>query len=532
MGNPADLGVTVPVLSALNKGAIHASARETGLLKLVDWASARSYASPIVFSACSRGWKMRVFVLAFLCLNPCISAQSKAEPSAQTLVFTNVNVVDTREGRILPDMTVVVRSGRIQGVARVGLIAETHNIRVINAAGKYMMPGLWDMDVHTAGTSGAAWDEKIIYPLYVANGVTGVRDMGGDLDLLEQQRQRVEDGVLPGPHIFFAGPFLAGGKSNTQTLGVNNPAEAREAVAKLKKRGVNLLTIRPDISRDSYFALADEATKLKIQFDGPVPDSITATEASAAGQSSIERLTGILLACSSKEYALRQQRSQAPANQDFRPLASVATQAMATYDPEKAWNLFVQLSNNNTWQVPALVSSQTMASMGDTSLAADPRLKYVPISVRRQWELEKLRPRTSPEDLELAKKQSARELELVNIMRRAGVQFMAGSDGPDPYVVPGFSLHTELEWLVKSGFSPTQALQSATFNPALFLAKLDKFGVVETGHAADLVLLEANPLEDIRNTREIAAVVLAGKYYSRQELDKILARIAEVARKR
>jgi len=325
---------------------------------------------------------------------------------------------------------------------------------------------------------------------------------------------------------------LSGGKSDTQTVAVNNPAEAREAVAKLKQRGVNLLTIRPDISRDSYFALADEAAKLKIQFGGPVPDSITATEASAAGQSSIERLTGILLACSSKEDALRQQRSQAPANQDFGPQASVAIQAMATYDTEKAWTLFVQLSNNNTWQVPALVWSQTMASMGDTNLTADPLLKYVPISVRRQWELERLRPRTSPEVLRLAKKQSARELELVNIMRRAGVQFMAGSDSPAPYVVPGFSLHAELEWLVKSGFSPTQALQSATFNPALFLAKLNKFGVVETGHAADLVLLEANPLEDIRNTRKIAAVVVAGKYYSRQELDKMLARIAEVARNR
>src|SRR6266852_1965319 len=356
---------------------------------------------------------MRVFLLAFFCLNQCIWAQSKAEPSAQTLVFTNVNVVDTRDGRILPEMTVVVRSGRIQGVAKVGLIAENHNVRMINAAGKYMIPGLWDMDVHTASAS-AAWDERIIYPLYVANGVTGVRDMGGDPDLLEQRRQQVEDGALPGPHILFAGPFLSGGKSDTQTVAVNNPAEAREAVAKLKQRGVNLLTIRPDISRDSYFALADEAAKLKIQFDGPVPDSVTAAEASAAGQRSIERLTGILLACSSKEDALRQQGSQALAIQDVAPHASVATLAMATYDPEKAWNLFVQLSNNNTWQVPALVWSQTIARLGDTSLTADPRLKYVPISVRRQWELEKLRLRTSPEVLELAKKQSARELELVN----------------------------------------------------------------------------------------------------------------------
>ena len=173
-----------------------------------------------------------------------------------------------------------------------------------------------------------------------------------------------------------------------------------------------------------------------------------------------------------------------------------------------------------------------MASMSDTTLMVDPRLKYVPVSARREWALESLRVRTSPDALERTKKQSACELELVNTMRRAGVQFMAGSDGPEPYVFPGFSLHAELEWLVKVGFSPTQALQSATLDPALFLAKLDKFGVVEAGHAADLVLLEANPLEDIRNTSKIAAVISAGKYYSRQDLDKMLTQVAELARNR
>jgi hypothetical protein len=474
---------------------------------------------------------MRTFFIVLLCLRTWAWAQPGPGPSSQTLVFTNVNVVDTRNGRILPGMTVVVKNGQIQGVARLGLISETRNVRVINATGQYMIPGLWDMDVHTADLS-AAWDEKITYPLYVANGVTGVRDMGGDPDLLERRRQKIEDGTLPGPHILFANQFLSGGESDSRTVTLNNPADAPEAVAKLKKRGVNLVMVRSDISRDAYLAFAEEAAKLKIRFEGPVPDSITVAEASAAGQSSIERLSGIPLACSSKEDALRRQASQAPASQNVAPPASVATVAMETYDPKRAWNLFVQLSDNNTWQVPALISAQTMASMGDTALMVDPRLKYVPVSVRREWELESLRMRTSPDALEHTKKQSARELELANTMRRAGVQFMAGSDGREPYVFPGFSLHAELEWLVKVGFSPTQALQSATLDPALFLAKLDKFGVVEAGHAADLVLLEANPLEDIRNTSKIAAVVVAGKYHSRQDLDKMLARVAETARNR
>ena len=217
---------------------------------------------------------MRTLLVVFLCLRTWVWAQPEPGPSAQTLVFTNVNVVDTRNGRILPGMTVVVRSGQIQGVARFGLIAETHNVRMINAAGQYMIPGLWDMDAHTARMS-PAWDEKIIYPLYVANDVTGVRDMDCDPDLLERRRQRIEDGALPGPRILFASQFLSGGESNTQTVAVKSPAEAREA------------TRTTEISRDSYFALADEAAKLKIQFEGPVPDSITAAEASAAGQRSM-----------------------------------------------------------------------------------------------------------------------------------------------------------------------------------------------------------------------------------------------------
>jgi imidazolonepropionase-like amidohydrolase len=114
-------------------------------------------------------------------------------------------------------------------------------------------------------------------------------------------------------------------------------------------------------------------------------------------------------------------------------------------------------------------------------------------------------------------------------MDGAGVKFMAGTDGPDPYVFPGFSLHDELEWLVKSGFTPLQALQAATINPALFLAKLDKYGVAETGHTADLVLLDANPLQDIRNTRKIFGVVVGGRYYSREDVNKMLEQVEKLA---
>lgn len=471
---------------------------------------------------------MKMPLIVFFCLSTFLWAGSKPEPAAETLIFTNVNVVDTRDGVVAPNMMVVVKKGRIEGMARVGLIGPGRGIHVINATGQYLIPGLWDMHVHSAFDPGA-WDEKIIYPLYVANGVTGVRDMGGNPGLLESRRQRIERGELAGPHLIMAGPFLDGGKSDAQVMAVNTPSEARAATDILKKRGVDFIKILSNLTRESYFAIADQAAKVKIRFVGHVPDSVSAAEASAAGQRSIEHLTGIMLACSSREEELRRQRLKAREDHDSAGYSAATLQAVATYDRNKASALFSQFANNNTWQVPTLVWSQANENVDSPNLGTDPRLKYVPASVREKWDPETLWKQTSPAQLAEMKKQFARETELVNVMHRAGVQFMAGTDGPDPYVFPGFSLHEELELLVKSGFSPAQALQAATFNPALFLTKLDKYGVVERGQVADLVLLDANPLEDIRNTRKILAVVVGGKYYSRDDLDKMLQQVEEAA---
>ncbi|MGZ4900497.1 MAG: amidohydrolase family protein, partial [Candidatus Angelobacter sp.] len=274
---------------------------------------------------------------------------------------------------------------------------------------------------------------------------------------------------------------------------------------------------------------ADEAAKQKISFVGHVPYSVSAREAVTAGQKSIEHLTGILLACSSREDDLRAQEVTALASHNYAAYQKLSSQVIGTYDQTKARTLFMQTAQSGTWQVPTLVWTQASSRIDDPNLESDPRLKYVPVSVREQWNPAKLLKTTSPEELAELKVEAGRVVELVKAMHGAGVQFMAGSDGPDPYVFPGFSLHDELEWLVQSGFTPLQALQAATFNPALFLAKLDNYGVAERGHIADLVLLDANPLQDIHNTRKIFAVVLGGKYYSRDALDKMLEQVERLA---
>ena len=309
---------------------------------------------------------------------------------------------------------------------------------------------------------------------------------------------------------------------------MNTPEDARQAVDAVKKRGLDFVKIL-SVSRESYFAVADESAKQAIPFVGHVPYSVSVREAATAGQKSIEHLTGILLACSSQEDELRAQGLAALGKRDYAAYQKLGPQIMSTYDPAKAGALFLQLAKSNTWQVPTLVWTETNSRIDDADLQSDPRLKYVPASVRGQWDPAKLREKTSPEEFAALKAEAARDVELVKAMHGAGVRFMAGSDGPDPYVYPGFSLHDELEWLVKSGFTPLQALQSATFNPALFMSKMDKYGVVELQRVADLVLLDANPLDDIRNTRKIFGVVVGGKYYSRRDLDTMLQQVEKLA---
>jgi imidazolonepropionase-like amidohydrolase len=371
-------------------------------------------------------------------------------------------------------MSVVIKHDRIEAVAKFAMIASSRATRVVNGSGKYLIPGLWDMHVHTAA-SAKGWNERSIQALYIANGVTGIRDMDGNTALPEERRTHTNRGELFSPHIF-AGNVLGDNASHLKPMALSTPAVSE--------------------------AFGDEAK-------------------------SIEQLSGVMLACSSTEEELRRQGLRALANHDEAAYTAVAAEIRATYDPRKAWDLFVHLSDRGTRLVPALVWLQTSANLDDPRLRDDPRLKYMPAEVRRGWEEGQSSNGASPAQLAETKKIAARDIDLVSAMHRAGVQFMAGTDSPAPYVIPGFSLHQELELLVKSGFTPAQALQAATIDPAIFLVNLDKYGVVEKGHMADLVLLNANPLEDITNTQKIAAVIFGGKYYSREDLDKLLASATE-----
>ena len=461
---------------------------------------------------------MRLAAVLALCLGAQAWGQSNPD---QILIFTNVNVVDVRDSTVARNMTVVIQNGKIASVAHIGLIGSGKNLQVVNASGQYLIPGLWDMHAHTVSGS-ASWDEHVIYPQYIANGVTGVREMGGDSDALEKREHDIESGSVLGPHLLPYQPF-------SRAQAQPNDAQQRGAVEAVKKHSVDFVRALSSLSRD-VFSVAT-AQSAKVSFSSAYPDSISVMEAPRLGERSIEHLSGVQLACSSKEDELRKQRLAALADHDMAAYSSATLQVMNTYDPQKAEKLYFELAQHATWQVPTLVWTQALATIDSPKITSDPRLSYVPASIRNDWAPELLLAGTAPDQLTPAKRQAYEQLRVVDAMHRSGVQFLAGTDGPDPFVFPGFSLHDELELLVKSGFSPGDALQTATINPALFLAKLDKYGVVEKGHIADLVLLEDNPLMNIRNTRKISAVVLGGHYYSRRDLDHALAQVKELAAK-
>jgi Amidohydrolase family len=283
------------------------------------------------------------------------------------------------------------------------------------------------------------------------------------------------------------------------------------------------------LSRPAYFAIADESRKQGIPFVGHVPYAITPAEASAAGQKSIEHLTGIVAACSTEEAEIQRQYDEALREPDFS-LAAVKgvradIHAADTYSNDRCMKLAAIFRTRGTWQCPTLVAQRPPYTYDGHAIVNDWRLKYIPKKWRSDW---------APENDIFMKDFTAadqagfwrlyrRWVELVGTLRRDDVDFLAGTDLVRPFIYPGFSLHEELQLLVSAGLSPTEALQAATLNPAKFLGIKDSLGTVEMGKIADLVLLDENPLEDIRNTQKIRGVILNGTYLDRTALDKLLA---------
>ena len=434
------------------------------------------------------------------------------------LVLQHVAIVDVIAGRVQPDMTVEIRGRTIAAVSADRGARVPPGASVVDGRGKYLIPGLWDMHVHLSWPPGAA---QISLPVMVANGVLGARDMHGTLAAVVGLKRAVADGSQIGPRLFVAGPAVDGPNSFLPAARVVRTAEeARAAVRELKAAGVDFIKVYSSLPRDLYFAVAGEAKRAAIPFVGHVPYAVTAAEASDAGQRSMEHLTEVDVGTSSDEIRIKAEEVEAM-DQKHGSIPD-ADRLRRTYDSAKAVSLFARFKRNGTWQVPTLVvlyqSGRSVGHPTNDSLDV-----YIPKPLREYWQ-------SVPADL--AATMGALypiHADLVGSINRAGVPLLAGSDCPNPYVYPGFSLHDELGLLVHAGLTPAEALRTATVNPARFLGLTDSLGTVAAGKVADLVLLDGNPLDDIANTRRIRAVIRGGHLLDRSALDELLTHAKALA---
>jgi imidazolonepropionase-like amidohydrolase len=415
------------------------------------------------------------------------------------IVITNVNVVDVKTGKILKNKTIAIDSNRITAIYDKENFSSDSKI-VIDGKGKYLIPGLWDMHAHYT------WSHVDLDPLLIANGITGVREMWGNMPAFVNIPKRTQDKELLSPDVYLSGDLLDGNPPSFPTgcLVVTTPIEAADAVKKQIDQHVDFIKVYSSLSEECFLAIAKEARKMNITFAGHIPNSVSIYKAIEAGMASSEHLYGFLNACSSVDTS----------NEAL----------IITFSEKKFDSLCSVLAKSSMWLCPTLTVNRAMGYLNDTTFINDNRMAYLPGYVIDIWN-QKMNPYTKTEIDNFAKSARARylfELSLIGKMNKKGVKFIAGTDFPNPFVFPGFSLHDELSLMVKGGMPTLDALRTATMNPAIFMNKEDDFGSVEVGKIASLILLNMNPLENIENTKTIETVIIRGKVYNRKALDLML----------
>ena len=450
------------------------------------------------------------------------------------VAFVGATLVDVERGVSVPGRTVVVDRGRIAAVGAEGTVALPARAARIDARGMYLMPALWDMHTHVFAVS-----PLLDLPLYVAYGVTNVRDMqgcprAGDPFIAcaaDKRRwtREAREGRLVGPRILASTSFMANGPGMRERLsgvphffGTETPEDGRAFVRHHAAQGVQAIKVYDRLPRAAYLAIVDEAGRLGLDVVGHRPLGVSALEAAAAGQKSVEHARVFLHESFPGSAALRAAAEAGGWREDRRRMVD-------EHDPAMAAAIFAAFAKHGTWYVPTHLTRWRDAYADQPAVREDTLLRYLHPLLR--WQLVEDLDATLTSDTSEAARQGFRDfyrkgLALTGTAHRAGVPILAGTD----YAVAGADLHRELEQLVAAGLSPGDALRTATVNPARYVGLESEYGSIAPGKVADLILVAADPLADIRNTQRIQAVVFNGNLYDRRALDGLHARVRERAR--
>jgi imidazolonepropionase-like amidohydrolase len=487
---------------------------------------------------------MKILVgIAGLLLSAC------AHLNPPTVVVRDVTVVNVIDGSLRAGQTVLVAGNRITAVGPATEIRVPDDADVIYAAGGFLIPGLWDMHVHSVANVGpdmaissvAAMDWH--FPLFLAWGVTGVRNMNdgtGDvsLKLTSSLKRRLATGDPRGPRFLANGPSIDGDPPlGSNSAVVHTAQEARAAVDTLVDSGADFIKVYENLSREAYFAIMDQARRRGVRVDGHVPFRVTPEEAADAGQRTFEHVLAMAAGCSTSAAAERERfasvlapRAGAAALDGLAPLTLFRHERLLydSRDPAACATTIAAYRRNAVADTPNVVAYRDVVNAKEILSDAN-RMRVVPEVIRRNWEA-MLETDLFPEMQSVLGPLVPLYAENARLLNEAGVLLLAGTDVGIPTLIPGLSLHEELELLVGAGLTPLEVLRTATINPARVLGQTDSLGSIDVGKLADLVLLDANPLADIRNTQRIRAVIADGRLYRRPDLDELLTRARRKAR--
>jgi imidazolonepropionase-like amidohydrolase len=436
---------------------------------------------------------------------PAVAAAALPPDTAAEVAFVNVNLVSMTGDQVIANTTVLISNGRISAIGPDARIAKPRQTRIIDAAGKYLIPGLAEMHAHVPGPQETQSYREDVLLLYAAHGVTLARGMlGAPLHL--QLRKELLDHKLLGPRLITSGPSLNGNSAP-------DVEQARRLVREQKQAGYDFLKLHPGLKRDVFMAIAATAREVGIDFAGHVSVDVGVDLALEQGQATIDHLDGYLLRLLPAEIRGKENPNNVGlVNRiDLALLPEIARATRA----------------GGTWMVP----TQTLyinltGTLSAEELDARPEMRLVPARLREQYRNSRRNMVNQGLTSELAEKQLSARRALIRAMHEGGVGMLLGSDAPQIFNVPGVSAHRELQAMVEAGLSPYQALRMATAAPAEFFDARGKYGTVVVGAEADLVLLGANPLADISNTQKIEGVMVRGRWLDRAYLDRELNAVA------
>jgi imidazolonepropionase-like amidohydrolase len=422
---------------------------------------------------------------------------SCAQLVAATFAFVDVTVIPMDSERTLPGQTVIVKDDRIVEFAPSARVKITADAERIDGAGKFLIPGLAEMHGHnpTAGSPPELFEN--VFFLFVANGVTTVRSMLGFPGQLEW-REKARRGEIIAPTLYLAGPsFIGSGPTATTTA-----EQAIERVKAQKAEGWDLLKVHPGLKLEVYEAMARTAKEAGIEFSGHIPADVGLVRAIDLGQRTVDHLDGYI------EFL----------NAQDEPI-----------DRSKLDEIVKKTRDTGTWVVPTMVLWETIIGAANADeMEAFPELKYMPSQMVQNWKTSYRRKLIAPDfNAARARQTAANRKVLLKALSDGGAKIIFGTDAPQQYSVPGFSIHRELRAMKEVGMSNFQILQSATKNVGDYYQAVDKFGQVAPGHRADLVLLAGNPIEDLGHVAKRAGVMVRGRWFPEAEIQSRLQKIAE-----